>query len=185
MKRLKLNRWLISAVALFMLILVFQPEEVEKPIEIQTKLPDSDFFMEGVVIHKFDSSGKQINTLEADRMEHSSLHDISVLDQPIITFGKNQSGEWKMSSEKGQLINKSTIIQLDNQVRIEEYLEDNSIQTKIMTNNLTINLQENIASTDERVTIQSPLYKTQGIGLKIQIDQELFFLNSNVTTEIY
>ena len=185
MKRLKLNRWLISALAIVMLILVFQPNKIQNPMLIKTEIPDSDYFMEGIIIHQFDPSGIQINTLAADRMEHSSKHDISVLHRPIITFGKSQSGEWRLSSEIGELLNNNTIIKLENNVKIEEFQENNQIQTKITTNNLTIDLATNIASTDENVLIESQYFETQSIGLEIRFDQEVIFLKSNVSTEIY
>ena len=185
MKRLKLNRWLISAIALGMLILVFRPEEIQNQVQVETQIHDTDYFMEGVVIHQFDLTGRQINTLAADRMEHSLKQDISILEKPLITFGRSHSGEWQLSSNQGKLLNNNSIIKLDKNVKIEEYIEKNQIQTKITTNDLTINLDTNIASTDQAVLIESPFYQTKSIGLEIEFDQEVIYLKSYVSTKIY
>ncbi len=185
MKRLKLNRWLISAIALAMLILVFQPEEIQNQIQVETQVHDTDYFMEGVVIHQFDSNGRQTNTLAANRMEHSLNLDISILEKPLITFGRSHSGEWQLSSNLGKLLNNNTLIKLDNNVRIEEHVGKNEIQTKMTTNDITINLETNIAFTDQAVLIESPYYQTKSTGLEIEFDQEVIYLKSDVSTEIY
>ena len=185
MKRLKLNRWLISAIALAMLILVFQPEEIQNQVQVETQVHDTDYFMEGVVIHQFDNNGRQTNTLAADRMEHSLKKDISILDKPVITFARSQSGEWQLSSNQGKLLNNNSIIKLDKNVKIEEHVEKDQLQTKITTNNMTINLDTNIAFTDQAVLIESPYYQTKSTGLEIEFDQEVIYLKSHVSTEIY
>lgn len=185
MKRLKLNRWLISAIALAMLILVFQPEEIQNQIQVETQIHDTDYFMESVVIHQFDINGRQTNTLAADRMEHSLKKDLSILDKPLITFGRSQSGDWQLSSNQGKLLNNNSIIKLDKNVRIEEHVENRQVQTKITTNNMTINLDTNIASTDQAVLIESPYYQTKSTGLEIEFDQEVIYLKSDVLTKIY
>lgn len=185
MKRLKLNRWLISAIALGMLILVFKPEEEQNQIQVNTQIHDTDFFMEDVVIHQFDVSGRQTNTLAAARMEHSLKQDVSILDKPLITFGRSRSGEWQLSSNRGKLTNNNSLIKLDKNVEIEEHVEKEQIQTRITTNNMTIDLETNIASTDQAVLIESPYYQTKSTGLEIEFDQEVIYLKSEVSTKIY
>ncbi len=183
MKRLKLNRWLISAIALGMFVLVFQPEVIQDPVQVATQVHDTDYFMEKVVIHQFNTAGSQINTLAADRMEHSLKQDISILETPLITFARSHSGEWQLSSNEGTLLN--TIIKLEKDVKIEELAKNKQIQTKITTNQMTINLDTNIASTDQAVLIESPYYQTQSTGLEIEFDQEIIYLKSDVITKIY
>jgi LPS export ABC transporter protein LptC len=185
MKRLKLNRWLISAIALGMFVLVFQPEEIQDPVRVATQVHDTDYFMDKVVIHQFDTAGRRINTLAADRMEHSLKQDTSILETPLITFARSHSGEWQLSSNEGTLLNNSTIIKLDKDVKIEEYAKNKQVQTKITTNQMSINLDTNIASTDQAVLIESPYYQTQSTGLEIEFDQEIIYLKSDVTTKIY
>lgn len=185
MKRLKLNRWLISAIALGLLFLVFQPEEIQDQVRVATQVHDTDYFMEDIVIHQFDHEGHLTNTLAADRMEHTLEQDISVLVKPVITFGRSHSGEWQLSSNQGKLLNNNSIIKLDKNVKIEEHVENNRVQTKMTTNNMTINLDTNIASTDQTVLIESPYYLTKSTGLVIEFDQEVIYLKSDVSTIIY
>jgi len=168
-----------------MLYLVFQPEKIEQPIQVKTKIPDTDYFMEGVLIHKFDASGKQINTLLADRMEHSSLHDISILDKPVITFANSRGGQWKLYSNSGELLNDNTVIRLKEEVSIQEHNIKNAVQTKITTKDLTIDLLNKNALTEEKVLIENKYYRTQSFGLEMLFDQEVILLKNKVSTEIY
>ena len=185
MKRLKLNRWLISAIALGLLFLVFQPDEIQDQVKVATQVHDTDYFMEDVMIHQFDHQGHQTNTLAASRMEHTLELDISVLDKPVVTFGRSHSGEWQLSSNQGKLLNNNSIIMLDKNVKIEEHVAKEQVQTKITTNNMMINLDTNTASTVQAVLIESPYYLTKSTGLEINFDQEVIYLKSDVSTIIY
>jgi len=185
MKRLRLNRWLISIVVLAMLFLVFKPEQSPNLVVVETTIPDSDFFMEDIVIHQFDENGLQINTLAAKRMEHSSNLDVSILQKPLITFGKSALGEWRLSSEHGKLLDKSSTLKLENNVKIEEYKINQPLQTEITTDSLLITLENNSAKTDDKVFVKNPHYKTEGIGLAIDFIEQIFTLKSDVSTQIY
>jgi LPS export ABC transporter protein LptC len=195
MKRLKLNRWLISLFLLIMLVLVFTPENKIVPITVKTNLTNSDYFMEGIVVHQYNPSGKKINTLSAKRLEHSSIDDIATLEHPKLTFNKSDSGKWHLYSNKGRLLNNSTTIELADKVTIEEVFDPDllpeekskgtNVQTSMITYNLSIDLEKNIASTTESVLISSPFYQTKSTGLNIDFDKEIILLSSNVSTEIY
>ncbi len=195
MKRLKLNRWLISFFLLLMFVLVFSPEEKTAPITVKTNLPDSDYFMEGITVHQYNSSGKKINILAAKRLEHSSINDIAILDNPKITFNKSDAGEWQLFSKKGTLLNNSTVIELADKVSIEEHIntdintlnhsENKNVQTSITTYNLSINLEKSIATTSQPVLINNPFFQTKSTGLHIDFDKEIISLPSNVSTEVY
>jgi len=168
-----------------MLFLVFKPEQTSKPIVVETTIPDSDFFMENVVIHQFDKNGSQVNTLAAKRMEHSSKLNLSILEKPLITFGKTELGEWQLSSDNGSLLDKNTTLLLEGNVKIREFKTNQLIQTEITTDNLIITMDDNGASTDEDVLVKSPHYQTQGTGLSIDFVEQTFTLKSNVSTQIY
>lgn len=185
MNRLKLNRWLIALVAIAMLYLVFRPEQTFAPVVVETTIPDSDFFMENVVIHQFDENGLQINTLAAKRMEHSSKLDLSILKKPVIIFGKTQLGEWRLSSENGKLRDQNSTLFLQDNVKISEHKIGQPIQTEIATDELLITLENNSATTDGQVFVKSPNYQTQGVGLAIDFVEQTFTLKSNVSTEIF
>jgi len=185
MKRLKLNRWLIALLAVIMLFLVFRPEQTHAPVVVETTIPDSDFFMENIVIHQFDEDGKQINTLAAKRMEHSSKLDLSILKMPLITFGKTAQGNWQLSAKDGKLLDQNSTLLLEENVKIREHKTNQALHTEISTNDLLIKLANNSATTDGKVFVKSPNYQTQGKGLDIDFVEQTFTLKSNVITEIF
>jgi len=184
MKRLKLNRLLISIVALAMLILVFQPDEGSKPDILQSKIPDSDYFMEDVKVYQYEPDGNIANKLSADRMQHFIEDNLSILDAPLITYNKSDSGSWQLSSPTGKLRNNSLLLLEDN-VTIQEFTNMLTPQSMIQTKNLTIDLEKNVASTQERVLIMSPYFATESNGFKFDLSNEIISLTSDVKTEIF
>jgi len=184
MNRLKLNRWLISLLAIIMLGLVFWPDDYAPSNQENVSSSEFDYFMEDVVIHQFNSNGEPTNKLIAKRMEHSIEQSTSKLSNPKIVYGKSDSGEWQISSEKGELLD-GKIVKLINQVNIEDRLINKQTETSITTKNLSIDLEKNIAFTENLVSIKNPHFQTKGTGMEINFDQEIIQLKSNVKTEIY
>jgi len=185
MKRLKLNRWLISVIAFALLLLVFWPEKEPLRIKVETRIPNSDYFLQDVSIFQFDQSGIQANKLAASRLEHSSKYDLSILDKPTLSFTKYAPGIWRLRSKFGELTNNKRVMKLVGLVEIEELVEPNNIQTRISTRDLVLDLEKNTASTNEKVFIEGLKYQTNATGLNIRFKEELFELNEKVTTEIY
>ena len=184
MKRLKLNRWLISLVALAMLVLVFQSDENPQLTALQTAIPDSDYFMQNVTVYQYNVDGSIASTLRANKMQHYLDKKLSVLSMPSITYNKNQRGSWILHSAKGEIQN-DAILTLSDLVTIEEFTLVNQSQSKISTRDLTIDLQKNIASTSEKVLVVSPFFKTESDGFEFDLSNEIIRLTSNVRTEIY
>jgi len=185
MKRLYLYRWLIGALFLVISIFLLQPSE-KKTINPVSKITrDSDYFMENIVIRKYDLSGKLINRLSAKKMEHVIEQDTSTLEQPTITFGTSQSGIWQLTSKNGELKEGNSLIRMKNEVIIVETREDGKPFTQIKTHDLNIDLDNKIATTDNPVSIQSRFYENNSDGLRIDFANEKIYLKSNVRTTIY
>lgn len=183
MKRLKLNRWLISIITLAMVYLVFQPEKPDELTPIESQIHDSDYYMKNVTIDQFSPNGKLVNQLTAKRLEHWNNEDISLLDKPVIVFGKNKDNDWVLNAKKGEITSNNSIILLEEKVTISEQ-RLNNIKTKMMTEKLTIDLEKNIAYTDNDILIDSQYYTTRSLGLEINLDTDIINLKNNVETEI-
>lgn len=184
MKRLKLNRWLITIVALTMLFLVFQLDEEIQPELQQSEVPDSDYFMQNVTVYQFDEKGNISNTLKANKMQHYIKDDISILTTPEITYNKNNYGVWKLGSPRGKL-RSSNHLTLEGLVTIEEFSNTVEAKSKIHTKNLNVDLEENLASTSEHVLITNPFFKTESTGFEFDFSSESIRLLADVKTEIY
>jgi LPS export ABC transporter protein LptC len=185
MKRLKFNRWFIGTITLLLVFLVFSPEEKSVNIRVETRIPNSDYFLQDVSIYQFDPTGRQANKLSAVRLEHSSQYDLSILDKPVLSFTKHAPGVWQLASKFGELTDNNRLMKLVGLVEIDERPEGKMVQTKIITRDLLLDLEKNTASTDASVFIKGLKYKTSATGLNIQFKKELFELSKNVTTEIY
>lgn len=184
MKRLKLNRWLISVVAFAMLVLVFQSDEAPTLSVLQTDIPDSDYFMQNVTVYQYDQGGSITNTLRANRMQHYIDKNLSILTKPTIIYNRSQTGNWILQSPRGELVNDVELTLLDS-VTIEEFNQSKQSESKISTKNLLINLQRNVASTQEKVLIESPFLKAKSDGFEFDLGKEIIQLTANVRTEIY
>ncbi len=185
MKRLKFNRWLIGIITLVLVFLVFSPEEKTVNFKVETRIPNSDYFLQNVSIYQFNPSGNQANKLSAVRLEHSSQYDLSILDKPVLSFTKHTPGIWQLASKFGELTDNNRLMKLVGLVEIDERPEGKTVQTKIITRDLLLDLEQNTASTDASVFIEGLRFKTSATGLNIQFKEELFELSKNVTTEIY
>lgn len=184
MKRLKLNRWLISIVALAMLFLVLRLDQEDQPNLQQSDIPDSDYFMQNVTVYQFDEKGNITNTLKASKMQHYISDDLSILTTPEIKYNKLEDGNWTIRSPKGRLKN-STALLLEDEVSIEEISGSVAAQTKITTTDLTIDLEKNMASTTNQVLILSPFLRAESTGFEFDFANEIIRLTSEVRTEIY
>jgi LPS export ABC transporter protein LptC len=184
MKRLKLNRWLITLVALLMLLLVFLPENDPILTTHQTDIPDSDYFMQKVTVYQFNQDGRIANTLKANRMQHYLDKNVSILIEPRISYNKSKSGVWMLRSPIGELVN-DVHLTLQGSVTIEEFAKLNQPESRITTRDLTIDLKRSIASTSEDVLVVSPFFKTESSGFEFDLGNEIIRLTSNVRTEIY
>lgn len=190
MNRIKLNRWLISSLALIMLALVFLPSDnqgtqIEQPDDIE-----ADYFMVAVEMKQFDSDGKLTNQLMSDKLEHLIKNDVSKLTNPLIVFNQANGSEWELSSMSGTLSDKNQVIELEQSVKMVNFSQTNDTPslrrgTTVTTESLLINLRENLASTKHRVTISDSNFKTTSKGLNVNFDDQVINLESNVTTEIF
>lgn len=190
MNRIKLNRWLISSLALIMLALVFLPSDNQGTQIEQLDDIEADYFMVAVEMKQFDSDGKLTNQLMSDKLEHLIKNDVSKLTNPLIVFNQANGSEWELSSMSGTLSDKNQVIKLEQSVKMVNFSQTNDTPslrrgTTVTTESLLINLRENLASTKHRVTISDSNFKTTSKGLNVNFDDQVINLESNVTTEIF
>ncbi len=190
MNRIKLNRWLISSLALIMLALVFLPSDNQGTQIEQLDGIEADYFMVAVEMKQFDSDGKLTNQLMSDKLEHLIKNDVSKLTNPLIVFNQANGSEWELSSMSGTLSDKNQVIELEQSVKMVNFSQTNDTPslrrgTTVTTESLLINLRENLASTKHRVTISDSNFKTTSKGLNVNFDDQVINLESNVTTEIF
>ncbi|MBV1908519.1 MAG: LPS export ABC transporter periplasmic protein LptC [Kangiellaceae bacterium] len=184
MKRLKLNRWLISLITVAMLVLVFKPEQKTDNSPKNADMPSSDYFMKDVTVIQYDTNGKVTSTLVANKMEHHIEDDLSLLENPSITYQTSDLGNWKLKSPRG-VLKSNHLLELQNKVTIEEFDKENYAKSRITTYDLKIDFTKNVARTEASVLIESIHQTTESVGLEFDMLNEIIRLTSDVKIEVY
>lgn len=180
MNRLRLNRLLISLLALALAFLVFYPaKQTSKKFE-NDELPESDYFMKLVTINQYDPTGKKTSQLQTAKLERFNVMDLSTIDSPKIVFNQPSGHQWQVISDKGLLENSNQVISLFDNIEISESLPQQNYSSKIAAQDFVINLIDSTAVSNLAVNIFTPQTTTTSDGMTINFESNQLELLSNV-----
>ena len=128
---------------------------------------------EGEFLYKIVAKKAQANN--ADRQIH--------LDQVFLDYDGDQNIDWKITSEKGQLLSNTNVLALSGNVTVQSLSNENNMTT-ISTDYLEINPNTYTIATNRDVLIELDNNKIEAKGLTAQLkDNRLNFI-SNINASI-
>jgi len=136
----------------------------------------ADYFMENYKITSTDINGKAYRWLSGEKFEHLPNGDTN-LTQPKLRF-REKDQHWLLFAENGS-IQENKHVTLDGNVNIQQ-LSEQSSKFNIQTEHLDISINENRASTKNRVTISDKNGEINAVGMDINFDKHQLRLLSQV-----
>ena len=171
---------LLSAIILALAILVhWQGTEVIDPIaQRQQRASEPDFYMLGASVTQFSNTGKIKQQMQAQLIEHYPEGNFTLAETPKITLFHDDGIPWYISAEKGRSMHNNDIIDLWGNVLLRRTMSANNQVLK--TKKLTINTSQNVAHTDQDVSITDASTRLDATGMKAYIDENRIEFQSNV-----
>ena len=146
------------------------------PTRIEYIVKDAKLFgtnTEGEFLYKIVAKKAQANN--TDRQIY--------LDQVFLDYNGDQNIDWKITSDKGQLLSNSNVLALSGNVSVKSLSNENSLTT-ISTDYLEINPNTYTIATNRDVLIELDNNKIEAKGLTAQLKDNRLSFNSNINASI-
>ncbi len=133
-------------------------------IALPTDTPDEgiDAYMKNFSMKSMGTDGDIALTLSAESLEHDRASDYSRLKRPDIQLLDKQH-QWRITASQGRIDQNRQQLSLEQQVVIEQI--DQPDPVRITTDQLSIDLDAQIASTDQLVQLQTGDFALESNGL--------------------
>lgn len=139
-----------------------------------------DLFMKRVTSIETDENGQVIKRLTTPSVLHYQKDDKADLETPVyIIYQSDQKQPWVITALQGTSLQHGKKIILNQQVNIHEKKGSNNDDVLIATSSLTYYPNEQLATTDQHVTIQKPDLLVTAIGMNAYLAQKKIDLLSN------
>lgn len=129
----------------------------------------------------FDENGKLKQQVFSQKMEHFSELGLTHFVAPEFTIYQNDKPFWRLSANIGGM--QDGVLTLDSNVKMVQ-LNNNQLVQTITTNFLEINLNSNLVTTDNPITIVGEKLTIVGQGLFANLNQGTVSLTHHVETLI-
>lgn len=146
---------------------------------------EPDLYMVDARITQFSTSGDPQHEINADRMTHFPLTDVTTLKIPnIVLYSGDVHAPWRIIATNGRLLPRSTLndetVELWNQVLASRENEDGDF-INIQTESMTVYPERDAAETRQPVTIDNDTGRTSaGGGMKANLGTGIFeFFSGN------
>ena len=163
----------LSSIVFILSILAYGLIQWKTSDEIQGHVIDGelvpDFIAENLRSNIYSDKGLRSHEVRADRMEHYPKLELTRFEQPYYTlFPKNSTSPWHVSAKEATLDKTNSVI-LENDVTIIA-TEQESLIERIECKTLTLDLNTNIISSEQKITIYGKGFTMYGSGLMIDLN---------------
>lgn len=129
----------------------------------------------------FDSEGNLEQQVFSHKMEHYADLSLTHFKQPEFTIYQDNKPFWRISAQLGNM--QDGLLLLEGSVTMLQ-ISDNALVNSITTEYLEINLNTNIVSTDNEITIKGENTIIVGKGLIADLERQTLSLVNHVQTII-
>lgn len=180
----------LSLVALIGLGLALVWLDDLQPVQPSVKLPNQygepDFFVYGAEIHRYDAQGQIEQYVTAkEAVSYPDKQLIEFIEPKIFQYTNNEVA-WLLEADSGQHLpardNQPEQTLLNTNLLLTPLQPTSEYTPRIATSSLTINHQDNQATSPDAVSLISPRGITQGEGLLLDFNEKSILLKSRVTS---
>jgi lipopolysaccharide export system protein LptC len=152
------------------------------PESLTNIAPEPDYYMEDFTTITIGEDGLALNTLYAIYMEHNPLDDSLQLKQPKMEIYRNDNVPLYITAEQGRATENNEVILLQGKVRMWEENDTGETTLNLETSEVTINVLDEIAETDQYAIITGKHTIIKGHGIRANFkDSRLDIFNHEQT----
>jgi lipopolysaccharide export system protein LptC len=184
MKNVLMAIMIVVALVIFVIFWDSPPEVfLNKDKTPEATLPTANSYMINSETQNFDEQGRQSFVLKTSRGQFFKNLNRFIMDKPRMRADGDMSEQlpWHMSANSGVVFDRATRVVLRGKVRAWQVAPTGN--TELNTSALTLYPDSNIVETDRKVTLRSPGTRISGIGMKANLEQQLFQLLSKVKSK--
>lgn len=144
------------------------------------KRHDPDVIVGNFHATTMDRDGVPRYFMTAQQLRHYPDNDSTELDAPRITLRKQASPDVLMTAQRGEISGKGDTVVLRDEVSVERQAAANLAATTLHTRYLRVLPEQNLADTDQPVTILSNTDTVHAVGLEMDNHMQTLKLRSQV-----
>lgn len=161
--------------AVITLVLFMNRPDEEK--SSQAEAFKHNFYLQDFTLTRFDSDGQLKHKMKGQKIEQDVVSGESYITLPQAEFFSNGKANWKITAQKGWMDKNQSLARLENDVVLQQLINPN---TRVVTTEIDLNLNEKIAENQVPVHITQASNKLEGTGLLARLDQNWLKLKAEV-----
>ena len=142
-----------------------------------------EYIVKDAKLYGTDTEGKFLYKIVAKKAQANNTDRQIYLDRVFLDYNGDQSIDWRIASDKGQLLSNSNVLALSGNVTVKSLSNKNNL-TIISTDYLEINPNTYTIATNRDVLIELDNNKIEAKGLSAQLKDNRLSFNSNINASI-
>ncbi|MBV1884613.1 MAG: LPS export ABC transporter periplasmic protein LptC [Gammaproteobacteria bacterium] len=180
---MKQNNWLGLGFLLILLVLLFIQHTGEDkhftPATTSAPEKSPDYVIEKFSSSVFDPDGSLKYSIEADRLDHFPVGDVTELQQPFIKLYQPNKPTWFIQAQMGQST-QTDVIELTGDVTISGETGTHLTPVQMLAESLTLHVDRKYAETKDQVTIATSTDEIRSKGLQADFANDSLIFIANV-----
>lgn len=175
--------WLALVLLALLGALTFWLDRVVQPPatpQSSTVKHDPDYIVDGLSAVRMDKQGRVKHTLRAKKMTHFPDDDVTLLLEPrLVTYSEGRA-PITVTSREARVSGNGANVYFERQVRVVRAPLGNQSELVLETDYLHVIPDDNIAKTDQAVTIRNATAVIQASGLELNSETRILKLQGRV-----
>jgi LPS export ABC transporter protein LptC len=156
-----------------------EQRETTSTTTVETSNGDLGYSAKDAVLIETGEDGSPMYTLNADVVRQQPGEAVT-FDQVQMTFRDANGQTWKGRANQGTLVTETGKVDLAGNVHVDGVLPGSSQMADLTTEKLSVDIHENIITTAEPVTVNSPGRELRSKGLMAALKERRLVLESEV-----
>ncbi|MCD8523590.1 MAG: LPS export ABC transporter periplasmic protein LptC [Saccharospirillaceae bacterium] len=180
------KRYLLLLLTLFFglaLLAVDRYTLEQAPALSEQQSREPDYYGQGLYNRQYDSTGELQQTFVAERSTHYPQTRMTLFTAPLLMSADEQGQTWQVNALEGTLLDDEQSLRLAGQVEIRPLTPAKpSDDLLIETSRLTYHSRQQMAETDQPVTITSLQTRISATGMTLDIARQRMEFKAQVDT---
>ncbi len=154
-------------------MIAFFTMDIFAPVEKQTNQNDAnepEFIVSGISAEYFNAQGQLTQQIDAESARQMKNTQHTFFQKPSMILSDGEIPEWGIQADEGILEDNKTL-KLTGHVRIVPLSTVQPAYT-LSTSSLTVDLQQEIAETQDLVLIEGPATELKATGMRLLLKEE-------------
>jgi len=142
-----------------------------------------EYIVKDAKLYGTNTEGEFLYKIVAKKAQANNTDRQIYLDQVFLDYDGDQNVDWRITSDKGQLLSNSNVLALSGNVTVQNLSNENNMTT-ISTDYLEINPNTYTIATNRDVLIELDNNKIEAKGLTAQLKNNRLNFISNINASI-